>query len=726
MSCLPSPSFIRSAMRAAPGVALAAGLYAEEAPPADPPAPAGDRVAVAAERERDFAPGPIQVGKLGLSNQDSPQSVTVLPADLLQSAGATSLRDALRLAPGVTLAAGEGGRTGDSLSIRGFAANSDTYLDGLKDNGQYARDTFFIEQVEVVKGPSAVLFGRGATGGAVNLVSRRPGERWQGSAAVTVGTNQLQRYQVGAGGPVAGSGVGVRLDAFWQDAGSFRDRQETRSWGVAPLVEAKIGERATVWAQLLRQEQSGTMDYGLPFWYDRPADVPISQFYGFADDDFLDTVTTVWTGGIRYRLDGGWEWRDTVRVGDYERDYRSGPLGAVSRTTGVMTRSQALRENTQDTVVNQAEISYKSPKGARTVAFTGGVEVGREHYEFRSKTSTAVPTIGLFAYDPRLTWTVGTGRANDLEGALNSWNRTDTTWYGVYGHLAVEVVPTLTAVAGLRLDRFDANYVAGPVAGSKTETRLSRDDSMASPRAGLVYEPLPELSFYANYGTSFNPSAETFSLSTASALVGPEKSRSYEVGAKGELFDQALQLTAAAFRIDKTNVRQVDPFNTALQTIDGRQMVDGLEFGAAGAPTAWWSMHGGLALMTGEVVASTTTASDIYGRTVWTEGMDLTNLPSASGSLWTVFKLGFGFEIGGGIFASSRRWADAANSAYLPGYARLDAMAGWARKAGGVDWRAQLNLMNLTDAVYFNSSNSNRFTDPGAPLGGQLTLSAGF
>ncbi|HEX3135352.1 MAG TPA: TonB-dependent receptor plug domain-containing protein [Planctomycetota bacterium] len=188
------------------------------------PASAGDKLTVEGQQERDLKSDTVHATRLDLDLQHTPQSVTVINQDLLKATGAFSLRDALRSAPGVTMAAGEGGRTGDSLVIRGFSANSDTYVDGLKDNGQYFRDTFNVQQVEVLKGASGLYFGRGVTGGAVNTVTKKPGTQWTGDVGVTAGTDEFYRVQGGAGGPIT-DWLGGRLDAYYTDSDSFRDEQ---------------------------------------------------------------------------------------------------------------------------------------------------------------------------------------------------------------------------------------------------------------------------------------------------------------------------------------------------------------------------------------------------------------------------------------------------------------------------------------------------------------------
>jgi catecholate siderophore receptor len=701
-------------------LALASALAAEDAaPPSNTPPTTqpADILVVEGAAEDAFAVGRQgSAAKFDLPEQQDPQSRTTLPRDLLDARGAWTLREALRSAPGVTMAAGEGGRTGDSLSIRGFAANSDLYVDGLKDNGQYFRDTFATDHVEVLRGAAGVLFGRGSTGGVVNTVTRKPTDQWTGDASVTAGAHELHRVTAGMGGPV-GDALGVRLDAVAQDSGSFRDEQHLRRFGIAPAVALSAGDRTTILLQGLHQQDDGTMDYGVPMYAGRPAEVPVETYYGFKDDSFQTYDVNQATLTIEHRLDSGLTLRNATRYGDYRRNYRTEILGAVNYGTDTVARSQALRDNVQRNLINQSEAAWQGQVGGRDASLLLGLELSRERYEYRSKDSTGVPGVAVF--DPRSADSVGAGRADDLVGTLNARNETTAQTVAGYALGSLDLVPALKAVLGLRVDCFAADYSSGPTV-SPVVTEFSRSDTMVSPRTGLVWTPVPELSTYASWSRAYNPSAETYSLSTATSDLEPEQTDNYEVGAKAALFDEALTLGAAVFRLDKSKARTVDPNDTSLQVLDGRQRTDGIEFEAAGT-IGRWSVQAGVAFMDAEVLASNNTTTTWDGVAVQVQGKRPINAPRSSGSLWTSCDLGRGFVIGTGFYAVGSRFTDQANSTAVPGYIRFDATLGWQ----GETWSAQLNLQNLADTVHYETGSA-RSAYAGTPLTGQLTLGARF
>ncbi|HEX3133044.1 MAG TPA: TonB-dependent receptor, partial [Planctomycetota bacterium] len=274
-----------------------------------------------------------------------------------------------------------------------------------------------------------------------------------------------------------------------------------------------------------------------------------------------------------------------------------------------------------------------------------------------------------------------------------------------------------TAVLGARFDHFHADYSSGPTAAAPTKLEFSSTDDMFNPRAGLIWDPIHEVSVYASYSTSSNPSAETFTLSAATENLDPEENVNYELGAKAQLFDEKLLVTAAVFRLEKTNARVPDPGNpTTVTVLDGVTRTDGFEVGVAGSIAKDWNIFAGYAYMDGEIVDTTNA-----GNTAGTEGNDSPNCPEHSGSVWLTYNIGWGFDIGGGLYGKSYSYTNATNLTRLPGYVRFDAGAGWT----GKHLYARLNIFNLGDTVYYDAG-SNSYAYPGIPLSGQLTVGATF
>lgn len=673
------------------------------------------KVKAAAEKEPSYKADTSSTGlKFEAAIRDIPQSISVVKEELIKSQNAFNLRDALRNVSGLSIAAGEGGRTGDSITLRGFAANSDTYLDGVKENGQYFRDTFFIDRVEVLKGASSVLFGRGSTGGVINTIAKKPvmGKSFA-TGDFTYGNYDFKRTTLDAGTKL-NDNIAVRLNALYQDADSFRDYNYTNRWGVAPSVKIDITKDTDLTLHLLHQEEDSLYDQGLPTFRGKPADVAIKQFYGFFDDRLQTFDTTVATAIFNHRFSSDFSMRNTSRYGDYNRKYRTFQFGNVTDTgaTSTVARTQALRESPQQNYYNQTDFTFKKPLFGFNNTLLFGAEVGWEDFTFRSMDSTKVPAISIF--NPVSPSTVGAGRANDFSGKLNTDRFTSTQTIAGYVLDQFEITPQWKLLAGTRYDVFEA----------KQDDKLNNAGDFEntvrqfSPRTGLVWQPTDWQAHYFSWGTSFNPSAETFNLSTATAKLDPEQNQNLELGTKLDFFDGRLTATGALFRLEKTNARTADPKDPNLNVLAGEQRTDGIELGLAGELLPDWNLSASYAFLDAEVVKSNTLQTGtVSGKPISLEGKTPVNVPKNSGVVWTSYNITPEWEVGGGVFLASSRFADSVNEVTLPGYARVDATLAYHHKYFDI----QANAFNLLDKEYFESGQA-RTALPGVPLSGQISL----
>ncbi|WP_442498210.1 TonB-dependent receptor [Methylobacter sp. sgz302048] len=650
--------------------------------------------------------------KTEMAIRDIPQSVSVVKKELIESQNAFNLRDALKNVSGLTIAAGEGGRTGDSITLRGFSANSDTYLDGAKENGQYARDTFFIDRAEVLKGASSILFGRGATGGVINQVTKKPTGGTHATGEFTYGLYDFKRSTLDA--ETAYKNLSARLNVLYQDAGSFRNYNYTDRWSIAPSFMARLTPDTDLSLNLLHQEENSVFDYGVPIYQGKPAGTPIETFYGFKDDRLQKTDVNVGTVALTHRFNSDFSVKNTVRYGGYERQYRTHLFGAVTDNglDSTVARTQSLRRNTQENIYNQTDFVYKKPLFGFNNTLMFGAEFGWEDYDFKSKNSSGVAPVSLF--NPVLTPTVGAGRANDFSGTLATNRITQTQTYAGYVLDQFELSPQWKLLAGARYDVFEAEQ--DDLLNDAND--LSRTDRQWSPRGGIVWQPTENQSYYFSYGTSFNPSAESYSLSAATANLPPEKNRNFEIGGKFDLFDGRLSATAALFRLEKTNARTAAPNDPNLTVLAGEQRTDGFELGLAGEILPRWDVSLTYAYLDAEVTKSNSTAvGTVSGLTKSLQGMTPVNVPAHSGVAWTSYHLTDNWEIGGGVFYATKRYTDTVNEVELPGYARLDAVLAYHQK----HYDVQLNVFNLTDKVYYESGQT-RSALPGVPVSGQLSV----
>ncbi len=714
-----------SAAEAAPAPApKPAPAPSATAPAATAPVTQGEPVTVVGDRDRDGykvdqAPSVLRTPQ---PLKDTPQSVQVIPKELLRAKGSTSLQDAMRSVPGAALGSGEGSSTGDRLYLRGFLVNNDIYVDGMRDSSLYLRDTFNTQQVEVLKGPSSAMFGRGATGGAVNLVTNKPSDTWTGDAALTYGTYANKRTEIGVGGPVLDDGLlNLRLDDMMQSSDSFRDDVHLNRWGVAPSVSSRFGG-FDVLLQYFHQKEDSTYDSGMATYQGRPTDVPVSSFYGFKDDDFQQYDISKYTATIGYRFNEGWTARNQTRYSDDARDLRattlSTPLTAAQQLN--MNRSQTLRHNRLKSLDNITEGQYLGKIAGRPFSALAGMELIRETSDNLGKNSGSVPAISVFHPETSPS-TVGAGRANDFTGALAANTFAVARTAGVYGFVTYELIDHLTAVVGVRFDNFKTEVDDR----NPSNVDAERTDHYVTTHDGLVYAFTPQVSVYASFGTAVNPSAESLALNGATAELEPERTRSFELGIKGETPDDELGGSFAVFRTDKYNQRTGTAPN---QTVDGQTRVDGAEVAVNGKPAERVSIYGGVALLKGVVLESDNVGTSNVDPTLTgipVEGSEPIGTPRLSGSLWVNVDLSHGFSAGTGFYAVSRRYGDAINTTVIPGYTRFDAAAAYRRHIGSVDGYLQLNVFNLSNITYYDGDR-NRFVTPGAPISGQLTAGVEF
>jgi catecholate siderophore receptor len=653
------------------------------------------------------------IGKTKQQLRDIPQSITVVNQQLMQDQGAATLKDALRNVPGITFAAGEGGRSGDQVVIRGFSAATDTYRDGMRDIGQYNRDAFNDEKVEVLKGASSMLFGRGSTGGVVNQVSKSPyqGNKLEGD--LTIGSNDFQRVSADIN-QMTGEHSAVRLNLMDTHDGSDRGAAKSERWGIAPSVAFGLGEPTTVVLSYMHQEENNVPDYGVPYnsATRQPLSVDRSKFYGF-DSDYEKTSADIVTAKITHDFGNGTELSNQLRYNRFWRDVSpTAPRLASSDTsaTGLIRRSKPLRDGVDQSVNNQTDLTTRFATGDIRHTLLTGLEMTYElsdtsRYTLRNTLPTT--TIG----NPVSSTAINTARYR------NSNTKFQASDIALYAMDTIELNRQWKAVLGARFDRFEGDYnvrsynADGSLnSNSNNSYDLSRTDNVWSWRSGLIWQPDMAQSYYFSYGTSFNPSGETYSLDKATAKVDPEKNRNIELGAKWDLLDGDASLRAALFRIEKTNERNTDPDDTTLVTLSGKRHTNGIELEGSGRLTERWEIFAGVTFMDSKIDKAAPGLNS-------TTGMMPRYTPRATGNIWTTYK--FTDQITGGIGATyvGKRYANETNTLYLPSYTVANAMLSYETK----HYRLQLNLNNLGNKTYYDGVYGGHAT-VGTPREAQLTV----
>jgi catecholate siderophore receptor len=702
-----------------------------------------------------YNPSQLSLPKLTEPLLDVPQSVTVISRQLIEDQADISLREALRNVSGISIAAGEAGAQGDNLTIRGFSARNDLYLDGMRDFGSYTRDPFYLESIEVLKGPASILFGRGSTGGVVEQNSKVPRLEPFGEGALTLGTDLTRRITADVNQPVPelGQGAALRLNVMATDnqvAG--RNVARYSRFGLAPSLALGLGTPTRLNFNYLHLSEYDIADYGLP-WINqaavgtrsavaRPSPLSLTRddYYGFRFGSYFRANVDMATARIEHDVNNAVTISDQLRYARYARQFNitepqlyttasangrgtTGTPALIAPETPLsslnVSRNQIAGNATETYLVNQLDTTMRFDTGFLGHTLRTGIEVSRE-----TSDPTRFSTIGPYSQTPLLF-----PFPNDTYNAITYLSsRTNTTalTQAVYGLDTIKLSEQWELIGGLRFDRFDAsspqvtfpNPVTGTGGGSSS---LNQIDMMLSWRAAIVYKPLPYSSYYFAAGTSFNPSAEALSLSLANQGLPPEESRSFEVGNKWNVLDGKLSLAGALFYIQKANLREPDPNNPQFNILAGSGIAEGGEITVTGNLTPEWQVIGGYGYTFTKITQTTRTGptSDL--------GRRFANAPLHTANLWTTYKLPWWkLQIGGGFnFISSRFAASVPTSvggvAFLrevPAYVIASAMAKYPL-SDNVD--LQLNLSNLTNAAYYDQIHPSHVV-PGAGRTALLTF----
>ena len=680
-------------------------------------------VSVAGEAPRPASP------KYSEPLRDTPQTIVVIPQAVLQDQGSSSLRDALRNTPGITLTAGEGGTApGDNFLIRGFSARNDVYVDGARDPGVANRDTFNTEAVEVAKGPSSATAGRGSTGGSINLVTKTANLQDAASVRMTGGNASYKRGSADINRRLGASSA-LRLNLMWQDAGvPRRDEVTQKGWGFAPSVGFGLGTRTSLTLNYSHLRQNNLPDYGLPgtlpdlasakgFTVDA---LDFSSFYGLVGRDHEKTRADIATATVDHRLNRTLTLRNLTRVGRNNLDrVVTSPRAATAANAGTdpgfdASMAQIRRTDTKyqyrddRTITNQTDLTMRFQAAGAAHSADVGLEIARDRQPSYAVTDAfsngRPPVTDLFRPNPDDTYAPALVRT----GAASAAHATSAA---LYAFDTVKPGDKWQIDLGGRLDRIDVDYDS--MAATGVVTQFGRTDRAFSGRAGIVYKPTPRSTLYSAYSTSFNPSYDgSFGLTLAAtgvnaAALPPERSRNVEVGAKWDL-TPSLLATAAVFQTEKVNAKTTDASGATV--LAGDQQVKGVELGVSGNLTQRWGLFGGVALMDGTVEESAVAAE---------VGRRLSYVPKTSFNLWSTYQLPARVTIGGGAqftdgyFFQNTNALTTANAEAIQRLTRYWLFSAMGTYRANPHLSLQVNGMNLSNAKYVDRGYTGHFI-PGA------------
>jgi catecholate siderophore receptor len=688
-----------------------------------------------------------RIGKGTQELRDIPQSLTIVTEKLIDDRHLDTLKDALKNTAGVAFQAAEGGE--EDIRLRGFSlqASGDIFIDGMRDPAFYERDSFNWDRLELLRGSASMLFGRGSTGGADNLVGKRPGPMTQHEVSFTLGSGGYLRA-LGDFNIKTGDDAALRINAMVNVADNGGARIDKR--GVAPSFRWGIGTRDEFEVRLFYLQNDNGIHYGLPWltpgaptggdwlW---PTDPKV--YYGLASDIAESGTTQVQASHV-HRFGAQRELRTAVRLAEYRRDQRasairfapaaSQPGGlAVTRDsfgrTTVLTRSGGsgvqLKTMNMDAAYLQSDYSGRHRAFGLDHSVQAGVDLAREDFENFGLASTS-PVLAK----PRTT--VGTpddgASIDESQRSLNRNRTFEAKALGLYAQDLLQLAPMWKLLAGVRFDRFDGEYrnlaIPAPatnVCAVQPASSVGRSDSLWSKRLGVLFQPSALQSYHLSYGTSFNTSGDTYQFDAGTVKIDPESSRNLELGAKIDSEDGSFTTRAALFRSIKTNERNRDAesVDACNYVLSGERHAAGLELDVAGRLTPQWEVYASYAFIP---VANVDASSGAAGSEVVGSRPGLT--PRHSGTVWTTYQATQGWRFGAGLNARSadRPVGLAAGSAIVaPRWVTADLMAEYTQ----ADLALKASLTNVTNEHYADFLYRGHYV-PGRPRTLQFTVTTKF
>ena len=635
-----------------------------------------------------------------------PQTINVVTRDQLDDQAHHSLADILRYIPGTTVGQGEGNR--DQITLRGQNTTADFFLDGVRDDVQYYRGLYNIERVEILKGPYALIFGRGGGGGIINRVQKSPLSDdiiYAGQASI----NSFGAYDISADVNAPLSDVAaVRINAVYENLDSHRDFVGGERYAWNPYVAFKLNDAWKLGLSYEYVHDNRTTDRGIPSIAtaagqpNRPIAGYRDQFFGVPDVNYTQLQAHI----AKLRLDGALasnvSFSGTILYGDYDKIYLNVyPNGAVTAQNGTVALAAYSDPTQRENFIAQANLVWDVETGALTHKILVGSEYGDQKSANRRFNGTlSTPTISL---------------ANPLFptvnfNALSRDTVSDVKFFSTYVQDQISFGEHIDVVAGLRYDNFD---IEGIDLLPAVDRPFARKDEKVSPRLGLIFKPQENISLYGSYSQSFLPrSGDQFlALTVTQQNLAPEKFTNYELGAKWDVRPN-LNMTLAVFQLERSNATTPDPSNPVASINVGTTRTQGVELSVTGNITSSWQVHGGYSYQDAVLAGN--------------DSVRLGQVPRHQASLWNRYDLSDQFAAGLGIIHQSSQFAAiraVSNTTKLPAFTRLDAAVYYDLSDA---LQLQLNIENLLNTDYFSDAHNNNNISTGAPLNARVTIRAKF
>ncbi|WP_434559349.1 TonB-dependent siderophore receptor [Pseudomonas sp. R1-6] len=665
-----------------------------------------DALTITGSTVEERADGPVQGYRATRSStatrtdsdiRDTPQSIDVIPAQVIKDLNTTRIDRALDFAGGVSRQNNFGGLTFLNYSVRGFTTG-ELYKNGFAINrGSYsAPDTSNIERIEVLKGPAASLYGRGDPGGLVNIVTKRPQAEAFSNLNISAGTWDRYRSSLDVNSPLDSEGnLLARVNMAIEDNGSFRDHVDSQRRIISPSLTWQISPDTRLMLDTEFSRTESVFDRGIPAVNGELGSVKRSTFMGEPNDGQIRNDNQTIDLALEHYLNDNWK----VRLANH---YTQGTLnGASSEPQALVgttiTRFYRERDFEWNDNITQAELHGNFELAGWQHQTLAGLEYENYRNSQKYPQSATLASYGLDIYNPvygqpkpALT------RANDFHEHTES--------YALNLQDQIAFTDRLRGLIGVRLERIEQTSLNRTTAVSN-----SQEKDVATPRVGLLYQLAPQVGVFANASTSFKPNT----IGTQGQVYKPEKGLGYETGLKLDLFDSRIGATIALFHIDKENVVTTDALGESVAAGEARSQ--GLDLQFSGQITDALRVIGAYAYIDAEVTK---------GDSALPKGSDLLGIARNSGSLMGVYEFQDGALRGSDMGAAfnyvGERSGQAGSSFKLPSYSIVDLLAHY---KASEDVTLGLNLNNLFDRKYYERSYNSAWVLPGEPRNLSVSLS---
>ncbi|WP_395636976.1 TonB-dependent receptor [Sphingorhabdus sp.] len=635
-----------------------------------------------------------------------PQTINVVTREQLDDQAHHSLADILRYVPGTTVGQGEGNR--DQITLRGQNTTADFFLDGVRDDVQYYRGLYNVERVEILKGPYALIFGRGGGGGIINRVQKAPLSDdfiYAGQASV----NSFGAYDVSAdlNAPLSAS-TAVRMNAVYESLNSHRDFVGGERYAWNPYVAFRLNDDWKLGLSYEYVNDDRTTDRGIPSVATGAGapNLPLAgfrdQFFGVAGVNRTRLEAHIAKVRLNGQLASNLSFSGTMLYGDYNKIYVNVfANGAATAQNGTVALAAYSDPTQRENFIAQANVVWDIETGALAHKILVGTEYG-DQQSANSRLNGTLSNATLNLSNPVFPTVTFNALARD--------SVSDVTFFSAYVQDQISFGEHIDVVAGLRYDSFD---ISGADLLSAIDRPFARKDEKISPRLGLIFKPQESMSLYGSYSQSFLPrSGDQFlALTVTQQNLAPEKFTNFEIGAKWDV-QPNLNLTLAVFQLDRSNATTPDPANPLSSINIGKTRTQGIELAATGRVTSQWQVHGGYSYQDAVLAGN--------------DAVRLAQVPKHQASLWNRYELSDAFAAGVGIIHQSSQYAairTSATTTKLPAFTRVDAALYY-----DVSDRLQLqlNVENLFDTGYYSDAHNNNNISTGAPINGRFTVRAKF